>query len=314
MDIEISIVVPVYMEQASIKAFLNRLEPVLEKINQAYEVIFVVDPGSDKTEEIILEEISRNNNIKMMVMSRRFGQPAATLAGIYGCSGQCCVVIDIDLQDPPELIIDLYEKLGEGYEVVYATRRTRKGETRFKKLISAIGYRLIDRLSDVKIPPDTGDFRIMSRKVVRELVQLNDMSGYLRGLVAYVGFKQTRLEYDRDERYAGRGKYNSFVGSVRIGLNGLFGFTSKPLKFCLVFGCVMAGISFVLGGWYVLQKLLGWALTPGLSTTVLMVTFFSGIQLLVLGLVGEYVGRIYDEVKGRPNFIVDKRINFKLND
>ena len=155
------------MEQANITAFLNRLEPVLEKINQAYEVIFVVDPGSDKTEEIILEEISRNYDIKMMVMSRRFGQPAATLAGIYGCSGQCCVVIDVDLQDPPEMIIDLYNKLGDGYEVVYATRRTRKGETRFKKFVSVIGYRLIDRFSDVKIPPDTGDFRIMSRKVVR---------------------------------------------------------------------------------------------------------------------------------------------------
>ncbi len=314
MDTQISIVVPVYKEEGNIRPFLTRLEPVLAQLGVKNEIIFVVDPGSDKTEEIILGEISRNNNIKMIIMSRRFGQPAATLAGIYGCSGQCCVVIDVDLQDPPEMIIDLYNKLGDGYEVVYATRRTRKGETRFKKFISVIGYRLIDRFSDVKIPPDTGDFRIMSRKVVKELVQLNDMSGYLRGLVAYVGFKQTRLEYDRDERHAGRGKYNSFIGSVRIGLNGLFGFTSKPLKFCLVFGCAMAVISFLLGGWYVLQKLLGWALTPGLSTTVLVVTFFSGIQLLVLGLVGEYVGRIYEEVKGRPTFIVDRRINFKLND
>ena len=311
MNKEISVVVPVYMEEASIRPFLDRLEPVLENIDgKSYEIIFVLDPGADETEKIILEEINRNPNIRMMVMSRKFGQPAATMAGIGACCGRTCVLIDVDLQDPPELINDMYGKLNQGYEVVYATRRTRKGESGIKKVVSSIGYKVINRLSEVDIPPDTGDFRIISRKVIDELVQLNDLHGFLRGLVAYVGFKQTSIEYDRDRRYRGAGHYNSLTGSLKIGLNGLFGFTSKPLKYSLYLGFTMAVISFVLGGWYVLQKLIGFNLTPGLSTTVLVITFFAGIQLLILGLLGEYVGRVYEEVKGRPPYIVDRKINF----
>ncbi|SVE45341.1 uncharacterized protein METZ01_LOCUS498195, partial [marine metagenome] len=184
MKKEISVVVPVYMEEANIRPFLNRLEPVLENINaKNNEIIFVLDPGTDKTEQIILEEINRNENIRMLVMSRKFGQPAATMAGIGACCGRVCVLIDVDLQDPPELIIELCKKLNQGYEVVYATRRSRKGEARIKKVISSIGYKIINRLSEVDIPPDTGDFRIISRKVIDELVQLNDLQGFLRGLV-----------------------------------------------------------------------------------------------------------------------------------
>ena len=232
------------------------------------------------------------------------------MAGILSCTGETCVVIDVDLQDPPELIEQLFAKLKEGYEVVYAKRRSRKGETLVKRLISYFGYAAINRLSDVQIPRNTGDFRIMTRRVIEELRRLNESHGFLRGLVAYVGFKQAFVEYDRDERFAGTGNYRRLTGSLKIGMNGLISFSSRPLFVMSVGGFALAGLSFLLGAWYVLQKLIGIDLTPGLSTTVLVVSFFAGVQLLGLGLIGEYVGRIYDEVKRRPMYIVDKRINF----
>lgn len=307
----ISIVVPVYKEALIIKSFLARIEPVLNQMGLTYEILFCLDPSPDNTQEIIQAEINRNPNIKLILFSRRFGQPAATMAGILTCSGETCVVIDVDLQDPPELIVEMAAKLKEGYEVVYAKRRSRKGETLFKRCIAYLGYKAINKLTDVKIPQNTGDFRIMTRRVMDELKNLNESHGFLRGLVAYIGFKQTYIEYDRDERFAGKGNYNRFTGSLKIGLNGLISFSSRPLQMMSIMGAVIAGFSFVLGSWYVIQKLMGFALTPGLSTTVLVVTFFSGVQLLCLGLMGEYVGRIYDEVKKRPLFIIDQVIGRK---
>jgi dolichol-phosphate mannosyltransferase len=220
------------------------------------------------------------------------------------------VVIDVDLQDPPELIPEMYDRLQGGYEVVCAKRRSRKGETLIKRLVTAVGYWVIARLSEVQTPRDTGDFRIVTRRVIEELRRLHETHGFLRGLVAYVGFKQTFVEYDREERAHGPGNYNRFVGSLKIGLNGLISFSSRPLQLMSVVGALFAGFSFLLGAWYAIQHFWGIELTPGLSTTVLVVTFFSGVQLLSLGLMGEYVGRIYDEVKGRSMFIVDRKVNF----
>jgi len=306
----LSIVVPVYKEEANIQPFLQRIEAVLNNMGRLYEIIFCLDPSPDHTEEIILQEINRNPNIRLLVFSRRFGQPTATMAGILLCHGASCVVIDVDLQDPPELIREMYSKLEEGYEVVYAKRRSRKGEPAIKRAVAKIGYRVIAKLSDVQIPRDTGDFRIMTRRVIEELRRLNETHGFLRGLVAYVGFKQTFVEYDREERAYGRGNYNRFTGSFKIGLNGIVSFSSKPLQLMSIVGAFFAGVSFLLGAWYVFQKLIGVELTAGLPTTVLVVSFFAGIQLLSLGLIGEYVGRIYDEVKRRPMFIIDRKVNF----
>jgi glycosyltransferase involved in cell wall biosynthesis len=306
----ISIVVPVYREEASVRPFLRRCEAVMSSMNASYEIIFALDPSPDNTENVILEEMQRNPNIKLLVFSRRFGQPAATMAGILSCSGASCVVIDVDLQDQPELIADLHGRLAEGYEVVYAKRRSRKGETFLKRVLSHVGYAVINQVSDVPIPRDTGDFRIMTRRVIEELRRLNETHGFLRGLVAYVGFRQAYVEYDRDPRLAGAGKYNRLTGSLKIGLNGLISFSSRPLQLMSIAGFALAGMSFLLGAWYALQHFLGVNLTPGLSTTVLVVTFFSGVQLLALGLLGEYVGRIYDEVKRRPPYILDRRVNF----
>src|SRR5574337_1040777 len=178
----VSIVAPVYKEAANIRPFLQRIEAVMAKMGVDYEIIFALDPSSDSTEDIILEEINRNPNIRLLVFSRRFGQPAATMAGILTCTGETCVVIDVDLQDPPELIVDMHKRLMDGYEVVYAKRRSRKGETLIKRVVARVGYWLIARLSDVQIPRDTGDYRIMTRRVIEELRRLNEMHGFLRGL------------------------------------------------------------------------------------------------------------------------------------
>lgn len=306
---QISVVVPVYKEEANIKPFLERMEAVLEKLHVSYEILFCLDPSPDNTEDVIQTEINRNAHIKLIKFARRFGQPAATMAGILNCNGETCVVIDVDLQDQPELIADMYHKLSEGYEVVYAQRRSRKGETLIKRIVSYIGYKVINTLSDVKIPRNTGDFRIMTRRVIEELRSLNESHGFLRGLVAYVGFKQTSVQYDRDERLSGQGNYNRLFGSLKIGLNGLISFSSRPLQLMSLAGLILAGFSFILGLLYLFQKIFGVPLSPGLSTTILAITFFSGVQLLSLGLMGEYVSRIYDEVKRRPMYIIDEIID-----
>jgi polyisoprenyl-phosphate glycosyltransferase len=309
-NVSLSIVVPVYKEAENIRPFLNRTEAVTAKMGVSYEIIFALDPSPDNTEAVILEEINRNPAIKLLLFSRRFGQPAATMAGILNCTGEKCVVIDVDLQDPPELIEQLYNKMAEGYEVVYGTRTSREGETLIKRAVSYFGYSVINRLSDVQIPRNTGDFRIMSRRTIEELRRLSETHGFLRGMVAYVGFKQAAVLYSRDARLTGTGNYNRLIGSLRIGINGLVGFSSRPLQLMSMAGFMVAALSFAIGLWYVAQKVIGVDLTPGLPTTVLVVSFFSGVQLLALGVVGEYIGRIYDETKRRPMYIVDKKVNF----
>src|SRR5712671_4187218 len=310
VNVTLSIVVPVYKEAGNIQPFLQRTEAVMEKLGVGYEIIFALDPSPDETEAVILREIERNPAVKLILFSRRFGQPAATMAGILNCTGEKCVVIDVDLQDQPEVIEQLYNKMAEGYEVVYAMRSSREGETLIKRAVSYFGYTVINRLSDVEIPRNTGDFRIMSRRVIEELRRLSETHGFLRGMVAYVGFKQAAVVYNRDARLTGTGNYNRLIGSLRIGINGLVGFSSRPLQVMSMAGFVLAAISFMIGIVYLIQKLVGVPITPGLSTTILVVTFFSGVQLLALGLVGEYIGRIYDETKGRPMYIVDRKVNF----
>ncbi len=308
LPIQLSVVVPVYGEEDNIIPFLQRIEFVLRNKGLSYEIIFCLDPSSDNSEQVIRKQIERSPNIKLLLLSRKFGQPAATMAGILHCRGATCVVIDVDLQDPPEVIEALYNKLQEGYDVVYATRCSRSGETKIKKLISYIGYKLINKLSEVEIPANTGDFRIMTRRIIEELRFFNESHGFLRGLVAYIGFRQTFITYEREPRFSGRGNYNRFTGSIKIGLNGLICFSSRPLQWMSFIGAFMAVLSFFLGAWYVFQKLFHVDLTPGLSTTILVITFFSGIQLLSLGLMGEYISRIYEQVKNRPLYIIDKII------
>ena len=306
----ISIVVPVFNEDVNIEPFFNRTVEVLNKLTNEYEIIFSLDPSSDKTEEKLLNLAEKHKKIKIIKLSRRFGQPAATIAGINNSSGDCCVIIDVDLQDPPELIEEMYKKFIEGYEVVLAKRKNRKGETILKKIVASIGYKLINFFSEIEIPVDTGDFRLISKKVVNQLREMKEPHNFLRGMVAYIGYRQIEILYDRDQRFSGDTKYNKYFGSIKIALNGLLGFSSKPLHIMTFTGFTLSILSFSIGLWYLIQKLLGENYTPGLPTNVLLITFFSGVQLLALGLIGEYIGRIYDQVKQRPPYIIEKKINF----
>ncbi len=301
----ISIVSPVYNEEKNIPAFLKRVVPEVLTLEKAYEIIFCLDPSTDNTEAEILKSRAADNNIKYLKFSRRIGQPMATLAGIHHAKGDAVIVIDVDLQDPPELISKMYAKWKEGFDVVYAQRTSRKGETLIKRFVSYVGYKIINKISDVEIPPNTGDFRLMSRRVVNEIKKLKESHGFLRGLVALVGFRQTAVQFERDARAGGKGKYNPLLGSLKIGFNGIFCFSNYMLTLCTQFGFLVAGVSFLLAIVYLIMKLMGTPFPMGNPTIVILILFLGGVQLISVGILGEYIARIYDEVRARPKFIVD---------
>jgi glycosyltransferase involved in cell wall biosynthesis len=305
MSETLSIVIPAFNEEANIGRVYERLAAVLDGLDLDWELIFSVDPCTDATEELILALRERDPRVKMLRFSRRFGQPMATMAGLEASTGDATIVIDCDLQDPPELIPELVARWREGFDVVYAQRRTRAGETLVKRIVSNVGYRVINRIADVEIPPNTGDFRLMSRRVVDNVVALREGHGFLRGLVGLVGFRQTSVLYDRDPRAGGDGKYNKSLGSIVIGLNGVVGFSRYPLHLISIVGMAMSVFAFILAVVYLGLKLGGVPFPVGNPTIVAAVAFFSGIQLFSIGVMGEYVGRIYDEVRQRPKYIVE---------
>jgi glycosyltransferase involved in cell wall biosynthesis len=308
---DLSVVIPTYNERANVPLVYERLVATLGGAGVDWELIFSVDPSIDGTERAIVALHERDPRVKMLRFSRRFGQPAATLAGMAASTGDAVVVIDCDLQDPPELIGQMIDRWREGFDVVYAQRRTRKGETLAKRVVSAIGYRIIRRIADVDIPPNAGDFRLMSRRVTDHVVALDEAHGFLRGLVAVVGFPHTSVLYDRDARAAGKGKYNRFLGSLVIGFNGIVGFSRYPLHVISLLGVVLSFFAGAFAVGYFISKLAGFPFPTGNPTIVILVSFFAGIQLLSLGVMGEYVGRIYDEVKHRPRYIVESQLGFE---
>lgn len=308
---ELSVVVPVYQEERNVAVFLRRIIPILERITPDFEVIFALDPSPDRTEDFILVARDADPRIRLLKFSRRFGQPMATLAGLQYSTGDAVIVIDVDLQDPPELIPQLVAQWRAGYDVVMAQRRRRTGEPWSKRLIAHVGYKVMRRLADVNIPVNTGDFRLMSRRVVNEINRLKECHGYLRGLVALVGFRQTTVPFDRPPRHAGAGNYNRYWGSLRIGLNGIFCFSSYPLTLSAKFGFLVAGVSFALASVYLLMKLLGFPFPIGNPTIVILLLFLGGVQLISIGILGEYLFRIYDEVRERPKFLVDRAVGFE---
>lgn len=307
----LSVVVPVYKEEKNIPEFLRRLRPILSGVTEDYEIIFSMDPSPDRTEDVILETRASDPRIKLLKFSRRFGQPMATLAGLDYSSGDAVIVMDVDLQDPPELIHEMIAKWREGYDVVLPQRRARTGEPWIKKVVAATGYKVINKIADVKIPPNTGDFRLMARRVVAEVVKLKESHGFLRGMVAVVGFKQAIIPFDRPARFAGETNYNRFLGSLRIGFNGIFCFSTYALTLSTMFGFVIAGGSFLMTAIYLFYKLMGWPIVWGNPTLVILITFLGGIQLISVGILGEYIGRIYEEVRARPKFIVDRAEGFR---
>jgi dolichol-phosphate mannosyltransferase len=235
----------------------------------------------------------------------------ATLAGMEYSRGDAVIVMDVDLQDPPELIHDMVNKWKQGYDVVLPQRRARTGEPWLKKLVAGTGYKVINKIADVKIPQNTGDFRLMTRRVILEVVKLKESHGFLRGMVAVVGFKQCLIPFDRPARFAGETNYNRFFGSLRIGFNGIFCFSTYALTLSTQFGFVIAAASFLIAMTYLVMKLAGFPFPMGNPTMVILILFMGGIQLISVGILGEYIGRIYEEVRSRPKFIVDRAEGFK---
>jgi glycosyltransferase involved in cell wall biosynthesis len=303
----LSIIIPAYNEQENVHRMYERLTQVLDGMDLDCEVIFSVDPCTDRTEELILQLCEEDPRVKMLRFSRRFGQPMALIAGLEASRGDAAIVIDCDLQDPPELIPEMVECWLEGYDVVCAQRRSRAGDSIAKKLIARAGYRVMKRIADVDIPVDTGDFRLMSRRVVENVVSLKEGHGFLRGLVGLVGFRQTSVIFDRSPRATGTTKYNRFIGSLVIGLDGIVGFSRYPLQLISLIGLTVSGIAFAFALAYFGLTLGGVSFPVGNPTIVIVVSFFSGIQLLSLGVIGEYIGRIYDESRNRPKYIVESR-------
>ncbi len=307
-----SVIIPVYNEEQNIRLLVDRLTKALESVPDCrHEIIFAMDPSSDRTEEVVLSIRANDSRIRLIRFSRRFGQPAATMGGLRFAQGDICVVIDADLQDPPELIPTLIDKWREtGADVVYAQRRTRQGETLPKRIISYLGYWVINRIADVSIPRNTGDFRLMTRRVVNHLLSLKESHGFLRGLVALVGFKQESVLYDRDTRLVGKGHYNRWTGSFLIGMNGIVGFSRFALNAITILGFITSGFSFLIGLMYTILRLFHIEIPWGNPTLVILITFLAGIQLLSIGILGAYIGRVYDEVRQRPMYIVESAYGF----
>jgi dolichol-phosphate mannosyltransferase len=270
-----------------------------------------MDPSPDRTEEVVIEHRRSNSRCKLLKFSRRFGQQMATLAGLQYSSGDAVIVMDVDLQDPPELIKDLVAKWREGYDVVLAQRRSRQ-DNLLRTVVAKVGYRLIAKLADVDIPTDTGDFRLMSRRVVDEVCRLKEHHGFLKGMVAIVGYKQTSVQFDRPGRATGDTKYGPF-GGIRIGMHGMVSFSNNLLTLSSFSGFAIAGFSMVMGIVYAILKLAGVPFPMGNPTIVILILFMGGIQLITVGILGEYIGRIYDEVKERPKYIVDKAVGFETD-
>ncbi len=310
-DYKLSVVVPVYNEENGIEPFLDRTEKVIDDLDCDYEIIFSLDPSTDRTYDVIKENMKRNRHIKLITMSRRFRQAAATMAGVLNCTGDICVVIDVDLQDPPEVITDLVKKWKEGYDVVYAQRIDRQGETRIRKFIDLTAYRVINFLSDVEIPVDTADFRLINRRVIEEIRKMPETNMFFRGMVSYVGFKQTAVRYHREAREADVSKYNRLWGEFRMGFHGIFCFSSKPLEYVTFLGGFMTAFGAFLSFIYFFQKIILRKWKTTVSGITALIWFIGGLNIFVSGLLGEYITRIYDDVKGRQRFIIDE---FDKND
>jgi dolichol-phosphate mannosyltransferase len=302
-NVRYTIIVPVYNEEAVIQESYRRLTRVMESTGEPYELLFINDGSQDKTAELIEALAEKDECIKLLDFSRNFGHQIAITAGMDYARGDAIVIIDADLQDPPEIIPQMIAKWKEGYEVVYARRSQRKGETLFKKWTAALFYRLLGSLAEVNIPLDTGDFRLMDRKVCDAMQSIREKNRFVRGLVSWVGFRQTAIEYVREERYAGETKY-PLKKMLRFSIDGITSFSYKPLKLATYLGMVVSSVSFVFLLVSLGEKLFTTSTTAGWSSLVACLILLNGMMLILFGILGEYIGRIYDETKNRPLYIL----------
>jgi dolichol-phosphate mannosyltransferase len=298
----ISVVAPVFNEEETIPHFYQRVIATMESLGEPFELVLVNDGSADNSSEVLRTLQRRDVRVRVVNFSRNFGHQAAISAGLEHARGQAVVLIDSDLQDPPEVIAELVARWRGGAEVVYAQRTKRSGETRFKLLTASLFYRLIGRITAVSIPRDTGDFRLLDRAVVDHLVALHEHHPFMRGLSAWVGFKQEAVPYKRAERFAGTTKY-PLRKMIRFSLDAITGFSFAPLQLATTLGFVLAGISLLSVVVAAVLRLATGAIV-GQASTLILVLFLGGVQLIFLGVIGEYLGRIYDEVRGRPLYIV----------
>ena len=306
-----SVVVPVYNEEAVLEPFHSRVLQALVPAGPPFEIIFV-DDGSVDGSAGILDAISRSDSrFKALHFSRNFGHQAAVTAGLRAATGACAVVMDADLQDPPELILDMVAKWREGFEVVYAQKKRRDGSNPLLRLAYYVYYRLLRRLTNVEVPPDTGDFCLMDRKVVDLLNAMPERNRYVRGLRAWLGFRQTAIVFERPARFAGETKY-PFRRLVGLATDGVLSLSKAPLRLATYMGFIVSAASFVLGVFFAIQQLTGTAhAARGWASTIVVVLFLGGVQLICIGVIGEFIGRIYDEVKQRPLYVVDRQTGFE---
>ena len=305
MEPTFSIIAPIYNEACCIRELYDRITEVMDRTEEPWEILLINDGSVDDSAQIIRDLAQQDERVRPVLFARNFGHQIAVTAGLDYSRGQAVIIIDSDLQDPPEVILELVEKWRAGYEVVYAVRAEREGESAFKKFTASLFYRIIHSITDVKIPMDTGDFRLMDRKVVNVMNQMREHHRFLRGMSAWVGFRQTGVEYKRAARFAGETKY-PFRKMLRLALTAITGFSYFPLQVATYLGFIAAGIALIAIPFVIVMRAVQTQAFIGQATTLIAVLFFGGVQLICLGILGEYIGRIYDETKGRPLYIVSE--------
>lgn len=302
---EISAVIPIYNEEGNIPQMYKRMSDVLSQISSEYEIIFVNDYSKDSSISMIKELAKEDSHVRYISFSRNFGHQVAVSAGLDYSKGKAVAIIDGDLQDPPELIKEMYEKYMEGYKVVYAKRSSRKGVSIFKKIAYKSFYRILDKLTDIKIPLDTGDFRLIDRVIIKHLQDMPERNKFIRGQIAWIGYKQTFVEYDRDPRFSGETGY-PFSKLLKLAIDGITGFSSKPLKFASSMGIIVSIFSFLVIIYALISQFVYNSPLRGWTSLIISVSFIGGVQLITIGIIGEYISRMSTDIKKRPLYIVEE--------
>ncbi|MBN1799750.1 MAG: glycosyltransferase family 2 protein [Spirochaetales bacterium] len=304
-----SVVVPVYNEEEVVAESVKRLTAVMNSTKKNYELIFVNDGSRDNTKKLLQGIRDKNKKLKIIDFSRNFGHQIAITAGMDYAEGEAVLIIDADLQDPPEVMLEMIKKWEQGYDVVYGKRKKRKGETIFKLMTAKVFYRFLSGMTQIKIPKDVGDFRLLDRKVCDAMCRIHERNRFVRGLISWAGYNQAEVPYVREKRYAGKTKY-PFIKMIRFALNAIVSFSYKPLRLASLLGVLVS-----LGGFgyliYVIFQFFNGETVPGWTSLISLSLIFNGIILMILGIIGEYIGRIYDESKARPLYLINELIGFK---
>jgi dolichol-phosphate mannosyltransferase len=301
--LQLTVIIPIYNEEENIQLLYNRLSSVMQNMCVSYEFIFVNDGSRDRSISLLKALAKKHTEVKYINFSRNFGHQIAVTAGLDKAKGEAVVIIDADLQDPPELIADMYAKMADGYEVVYARRRSRAGESALKKWTAKTFYRILSKITSGDIPVDTGDFRIMHRRIVEELKNMPEQHKYLRGQISWIGFNQTYVEYDREERFAGETGY-TYRKMMQFALDGITGFSDIPLKIVTYFGFIVTAFAFLVLAYVLISRFIWEDYVQGWASLMITILFIGGVQMIAVGIIGEYLSRMNANIRQRPLYIV----------